>query len=87
MLQVRGRALFIVLHGQFRAWRRLQAGKTVVLNFHAKGELQRMTSGAGRPPLGRLLALLSLYELLCKRTETDVAFTREYTWDIKSKEW
>jgi len=34
-----------------------------------------------------LLALLSLYELLRKRIETDVAFTREYTWDIESKEW
>ena len=46
MLQVRGGALFIVLQGRFRAWRRLQAGKAVVLNFHAKGELQRMTSEA-----------------------------------------
>ena len=33
-----------------------------------------------------VLALLSLNELLCKRTETDVAFTREYTWGIESKE-
>ena len=33
-----------------------------------------------------MLALLSLNELLRKRTETDVAFTREYTWDIESKE-
>ena len=33
-----------------------------------------------------MLALLSLNELLHKRTETDVAFTREYTWDIESKE-
>ena len=53
MLQVRGGALFIVLQGWFREWRRLQAGKVVVLNFHAMGELQRMTGGAGRPPLGR----------------------------------
>ena len=29
--------------------------------------------------VGRLLALLSLNELVRKRTETDVAFTREYT--------
>ena len=34
----------------------------------------------------QVLALLSLYELLPKRTETDVTFTREYTWDIESKE-
>jgi hypothetical protein len=34
-----------------------------------------------------MLALLSLIELLHKRTETDVAFTSEYTWDIESKEW
>ena len=34
-----------------------------------------------------LLALLSLNELLRKRTEMDVAFTKEYTWDIESKEW
>ena len=53
VLQVRGGALFIVLQGRFRAWRRLQAGKAIVLNFHAKGGLQRMTSGAGQPPLGR----------------------------------
>ena len=33
-----------------------------------------------------MLALLRLNELLRKRTETDVAFTREYTWDIDSKE-
>jgi len=33
-----------------------------------------------------MLALLSLNELLRKRTDTDVAFTREYTWDIESKE-
>ena len=33
-----------------------------------------------------LLALLSLNELLRKCTETDLAFTREYTWDIESKE-
>ena len=32
-----------------------------------------------RPEASPLLALLSLYELLRKRTETDVAFTREYT--------
>ena len=32
------------------------------------------------------MALLSLYELLRKHTVTDVAFTREYTWDIESKE-
>ena len=36
--------------------------------------------------LEAMLALLSLYELLRKRIETDVAFTREYTWDIESKE-
>ena len=46
---MRGGALFIVLQGRFRAWCQLQAGRAVVLNFHAKGELQRMTSGAGRP--------------------------------------
>ena len=34
----------------------------------------------------RVLALLSLNELLRKRIETDVAFTREYTWNIESKE-
>ena len=33
-----------------------------------------------------LLAHLSLNELLRKRIETDAAFTREYTWDIESKE-
>jgi hypothetical protein len=32
-----------------------------------------------------LLALFSLYELIRKRTDTDVAFTREFTLDIKSK--
>ena len=48
MLQVRGGTLFIVLQGRFRAWRQLQAGKVVVLIFHAKGELQRMTSEAGQ---------------------------------------
>ena len=37
VLQVRGGALFIVLQGRYQAWRQLQAGKTVVLNFHAKG--------------------------------------------------
>ena len=36
--------------------------------------------------LAPLLALLSLNEVLRKRTETDVAFTREYIWDIESKE-
>jgi len=54
VLQVRGGALFIVLQGRYRAWRQLQAGKTVVLSFHAKGEHQRlMKSGPGRPPLCR----------------------------------
>jgi hypothetical protein len=33
-----------------------------------------------------LLALLSLYELIRKRTDTDVAFTMEFTLNIKSKE-
>jgi hypothetical protein len=33
-----------------------------------------------------LLALLSLYELIRKRTDTDIAFTRVFTWDIESKE-
>jgi hypothetical protein len=33
-----------------------------------------------------LLALLSLYELIRKRTDTNVAFTREFIWDIESKE-
>ena len=46
-------ALFILLQGRYKAWRQLQAGKAVVLNFHAKGEHQTLTSGAGRPPLGR----------------------------------
>ena len=46
MLQVRGGALFIVLQGWLRSWCQLQAGKAVVLNFHTKGELQRMTSEA-----------------------------------------
>ena len=32
-----------------------------------------------------MLALLSLYELIRKRTDTEVAFTREFTWDIESK--
>ena len=49
MLQVRGGALFIVLQGRYQAWRQLQAGKTVVLNFHAKGDHQRLTGGAGLP--------------------------------------
>jgi len=49
---VRGGALFIVLQGWFRAWHRLQAGKAVVFNFHAKGKLQRVIGGAGQPPLG-----------------------------------
>ena len=31
----------------------MHAGKTVMLVFHAKVELQRPPSGAGRPPLGR----------------------------------
>ena len=48
-LQVRGGALFIVLQGWYEAWRQLQAGKTVVLNFHAKGDHQRLTGGAGLP--------------------------------------
>jgi hypothetical protein len=33
-----------------------------------------------------LLALLSLYELIRKLTNTDVALTREFIWDIESKE-
>jgi hypothetical protein len=33
-----------------------------------------------------LLALLSLYELIRKRMDTDVAFTREFAWDIESKD-
>jgi len=32
-----------------------------------------------------MLALLSLNELLRKHIETDVAFTREYTWDTESE--
>ena len=42
------RALFILLQGRYWAWRQLHAGKTVMLDFHAKGEHQRLTSGAGR---------------------------------------
>ena len=53
MLQVRGGALFIVLQGRYEAWSQLQVGKTVVLNFHAKGENQRLTGGAGQPLIGR----------------------------------
>jgi hypothetical protein len=33
-----------------------------------------------------VLALLSLYELIRKRNDTDVAFTKEFSWDIESKE-
>ena len=47
--EVRGGALFILLQVQYEAWRQLHAGKTVMLSFHAKGEYQRLTSGAGRP--------------------------------------
>ena len=46
-------ALFILLYGRYWAERRLHAGKFVVLVFHAKGELQRLPGGAGRPLLGR----------------------------------
>ena len=53
VLQVRGGALFIVLQVRYEAWRQLQAGKTIVFNFHTKGEHQRLTGGAGQPPLGR----------------------------------
>ena len=42
-----------MLQGWFRGWHLLQAGKAVELNFHTKGELQRMKGGAGQPPLGR----------------------------------
>ena len=57
MLQERGGALFILLQGRYEAWRQLHAGKTVVLNFHAKGEHQRPTSGAGLglPPISHRL--------------------------------
>ena len=53
VLQLRGGALFIEFQGWYEAWRQLQAGKTVVLNFHAKGENQRLTGGAGQPLIGR----------------------------------
>ena len=46
-------ALFILLRGRYWAERQLHAGKMVTLVFHAKMELQRPPSGAGRPPLGR----------------------------------
>ena len=52
VLRVRGGAPFIVPQGRYEAWRQLHAGKVVVLNFHTKGEHQKMTCGAGRPPLG-----------------------------------
>ena len=39
VLQVRGGALFIVLQVRYEAWRQLQAGKTIVFNFHTKGVL------------------------------------------------
>ena len=45
-----------------------------------------MSDSPAEPQIMSLLALLSLNELLCKHTETDVAFTKEYTWDIESKE-
>ena len=53
VLRVRGGAPFIVPQGRYEAWRQLHAGKTVVLNFHTKGEHQRLIGGAGQPPLGR----------------------------------
>ena len=34
-------------------YRQLHAVVAVVLNFHAKTELETLQSGAGRPPLGR----------------------------------
>ena len=73
MLQEGGGALFILLQNRYEAWRQLYAGKTVMLNFHAKGEHQRPTSGAGRPALGANLigpfpdvqARCSLFQVSC----------------------
>ena len=66
MLQVRGRALFIVLQDRYEVWRQLQICKTVALNFHAKGEHQRPTSGAGLglPPISHRLLVDALDSLL-----------------------
>ena len=52
VLQERYGALFIPLRDQYWAERQLHVGKMVTLIFHAKMELQRPPSGAGRPPLG-----------------------------------
>ena len=59
VLRVRGGAPFIVPQGRYEAWRQLHAGKTVMLDFHAKGEHQRLTSGAGRPGVASDLPLPS----------------------------
>ena len=43
--------LFINTRGQYLAERQLYAVVAVVLNFHAKAELETLQSGAGRPLL------------------------------------
>ena len=45
--------LFIDARGPYLAERQLYAVVAVVLNFHAKTELETLQSGAGRPLLGR----------------------------------
>ena len=42
-----------MLQGRYLGYRQLHAVVAVVLNFHAKSELETLQSGAGRPPLGR----------------------------------
>jgi hypothetical protein len=51
-----------------------------------KGECDSLYFGYWIHHICHELALLSLYELIRKRMDTDVAFTMEITRDIKSKE-
>jgi len=72
---------------EWKAWKKEQKLKSKKKKKASSKILIESSDDSDSDHKRRLLALLSPNELLRKRIDTDVAFTREYTWDIESREW